>query len=177
MTAGKRPIQDVSTSPPEDVLEAALDKYFAKFVDTGDTVQQRPGLASAGKLAAIAFVAALDAADPRRLGTKRDQNFDPLASMRVVSSATDNYATARELRERIAQVLARAADEEFREGMPSEFAANLHNLVLDFGTDVVRELQRGISARAVRPGLGFEALTILADFEYSSIAADRLKLV
>jgi hypothetical protein len=152
-----------------------LDKYFAIDSDTTDPARRKQKhRESAGKLAAIALVAAFDAAEPRKLGA---QGAVGSPAARTLSSATDEQATAHELHRRLAQVLARAWNEEFREGMPSEFAEELRLLVLDFGTVVVTELQRIIAARAVRPGLGFEALTTLADFKYSSIAADRLRLV
>lgn len=130
------------------------------------------------KPAVLAFTAAFSAAEPRRIGWSSATGLASLGSIEsTFRSASDEQATLLRLRERVAGVLSRAFHEEFREGMPSEFSEELRLLVESYGTAVVAELQRLITLHGIHPDVGFEALTALASFPYSSIAADRFLLI
>lgn len=124
------------------------------------------------KLLALAFAAAFTAAEPRRIGKPTE-----ILSLTVAEAATDERATIRRLRERLARVLTKALAEDFREGLPSEFSTDLRELVLDFGPAVIRELQHFVVANQLTSDIGFEALTALASFNYSSIVPDRQGLI
>jgi hypothetical protein len=173
--------QQIDRSGTTEGIQELLKEYLS-----GDSSSSGRALVSRRsdsiiKLAAVAFTAALSSAEPRRVGFTSATSLPRFGVVEgVFRSATDEQATQRRLREQIARVLARAFHEEFREGMPSEFADDLRTLVLDYGTAVVAELQRMIALHGMHPGVGgvgFEALNTLASFDYSSIAADRFRLI
>src|SRR5438132_3844948 len=113
MTEEKLAIEALSTEtrPTETALDTALDRYFSNEVDTSDPKLRKRQRESAAKLAAITLVVALDAADPSRLGRKRDTDAVGFVTTTAVSNATDREATARKLQQRLAQVLARGWNE------------------------------------------------------------------
>jgi hypothetical protein len=119
----------------------------------------------------MALASAFSTADPRRVG--RELRTETM----MVTNATDQHATLRKLRERLSDVLNKAVTEDFREGVPSAFATDLRELVLDFGAAALPELQRVLATQRIPNGVGFEALNVLASFNYRSILLDRRHLI
>jgi len=169
-------VRSDATAGPTD-YDTILDRYFGTASESQSASITRRQRESMIKLAAVALSAALNAAEPRRLGSGVATQLIPVGTVAASQSASDEQATAWKLREQLGNILRNALWEDFRDGMPSQFAHDLRTLVLDFGTAAVTELQRFIAARPIRPGLGFEALTALATFNYPSIASDRRRLI
>src|SRR5688572_23555022 len=90
-------------------IDAVLDRYLGTKPDEGDSdVSLNKRHESIVKLVAVAFTAALRAAEPRRLGiSSATDAFHPLTTT-ALQSASDQQATTLKLREQLARVLRKA---------------------------------------------------------------------
>lgn len=165
------PAATASGNTLDDVIRQRLVASGSQFSPASSAHTRQESII---KMWGVALTAALSTAEPRRVG---DSALETAKFVLVGDAATDEQATILKLREQLARVLTKAFNEEFRDGMPSEFSNDLHNLVMDYGSVVVREIQRVLAAHEIDTGVGFEALTLLASFDYKSIASDRLRLV
>jgi len=94
-----------------------------------------------------------------------------------VESSTVAREIPRSLKSRLAQLMARARDEEFEDGVLGHFGKELIRLTETFGVDVLQELTRLILSQQINVAVAAEALRWVGHMDHPPTHQARLSLL